>query len=552
MVTSAARSPDPDAPGAPGAPVLAEVVARLGERVVDVQHLGVEPEPAVSPAGWCTVGACAMLLGLGLLVAGVSADRAAAEDRSLAVDAAVEATPPARGPGPAGVGALLLLLGVIPLVIGVRPRAVPRDRYMIGEGPDVHLPVALAPGAGEGVALVRALERQIVLGLVPGLTGQIRDGERSTELAELLAQGRSSYALPPGATCEAQLGALRFTVRAVERAALEPARRPLDRLYFASNLGALALIGGALLLGEPRRAGELEVEEVAASRERAVRYLSELPTPPPPAALPPPAPKDRSPRPAAKPEAPPPPPTVDTLATEVSDDAAKIAPKGARRGISNDYSFARTAGFLDDAAFNDSVRGVQADAQEGMLGYDNEADKKMWAAVLAAPVIDRPFGGLTLAETERGGGLHDERPAPAKGPAKRVELDALARPAGPSAEARRLARRIVTMDFERPSVRGEGLDPDTAQDAVRKHEAGLHRCFKEAVGYNEQHGTIIMVIKVNGAGKVTDARLDFGSSRLGDIGPCLTRTVRGWKFPAPHDRQPVAIVIQGEFSVKDY
>jgi hypothetical protein len=544
MVTPEPRSP------VPGAPVLAEVVARMGERVVDVQHLGVEPEPAVSPAGWCTIGACAMVLGLGLLVAGVAAGPPPVDPT---VDAALEPAPPARG-GPAGLGFLLLLLGVIPVVIGLRPRAVPRDRYMIGEGPDVHLPVAL-PGARDGLALVRALERQVILGLVPGMTGEIRDGEQRTALVDLLAQGRSSYALPAGATCEAELGGLRFTVQATERAALEPAKRSLDRLYFASNLGALALIGGALLLGEPREAGELAVEEVAASRERAVRYLTDVPPPPPPppSIAPPPVPRDRPSRTAEKPPPPPPQPTIDTLATEVVDDGkAQIVPKGTKRGIRDDFDYARTAGFLNDPAFNESVERATADAQEGLLKYDNEADHKMWAAVLAAPVIDRPFGGLTLAETERGGGLHDDRPKPAKAPAKRIEIDANAKPEGPSAEARALARRIVKIDFARPYVRGEGLDPDTVQAGVRKHEVGLRNCFKAAVGFTDKVGTIFLKLKVSGRGKVTSATIDFSGARLGAIGACIEKDARGWKFPEPHDRQPVAIVIEGLFSVKDY
>lgn len=546
-------TPDPRSP-VPGAPVLAEVVARLGDRVVDVQHLGVEPEPTISPAGWCTVGACAMVLGLGLLVAGVAAGPPAVDPAiDPTVDAALEPTAPARS-GPAGLGFLLLLLGVVPVMIGVRPRTVPRDRYMIGEGPDVHLPVAL-PGARDGLALVRALERQVILGLVPGMTGEIVDGEQRTALADLLAQGRSSYALPTGATCEAALGELRFTVQAVERAALEPARRPIDRLYLVSNLGALALVGGALLLGEPREAGELEVEEVAASRERAVRYLTDVPPPPPPPpnVAPPPVPRDRPAQSAEKPPPPPPAPTIDTLAVEAVDDGkAQIVPKGTRRGIRNDFDYARTAGFLNDPAFNESVERATASAQEGLLGYDNEADRKMWAAVLAAPPIDRPFGGLTLAETERGGGLHDDRPRPDKAPAKRVDIDALGRPEGASAEARALARRIVKIQFERPYVQGEGLDPDTAQKSVRKHEVGLRNCFKAAVGFTDKVGTILLKLKISGRGKVTSASVDFSGSQLGEIARCIEKDARGWKFAEPHDRLPVAVVIEGLFSVKDY
>lgn len=546
--TSGAATPAPAAPAPVVGPVLAEVVARLGERVIDVQHLGVEPDPAVSPAGWCTLGGCAIALGLGLMIAG-RPEPPAPVDPTIEIDS--EAPAPTRG-GASGIGFLLLLLGVVPLTIGLRPRPVPRDRYMIGEGPGVHLPIAL-PGARDGLALVRALERQIVLGLVPGMTGQIDGGETPVLLADLLAQGRSSYALPAGARCEAELGGVRFEIQPVDRAALEPAKRSFDRLYAASNLGALALIGGVLLLGDIRAPGELDVEEVSASRERAVRYLTDTPPPPPPV-LQPPVPRDR-PQPAKaaapKPSAPPP-PTIDTLATEVADPTVARVPKGTRRGISNDFSYARTAGFLNDPAFNESVERNQAAAQEGLLGYDNEADRAMWGAVLAAKPIDRPFGGLELAETERGGGLHDDRPKPAKAPGKHITIDMDARPPPPTEEQRKLARRIVKIEFERPYVQGDGVTPEDAQVRVRKQSGDLSRCFKEAVGFTNRVGTIYLVIKVGMKGRVSDARLDFGGEQLGDIGPCLAKAVRRWTFDPPVDRKPFAIVVEGLFSTKDY
>lgn len=535
-------------------PVLAEVIARHGQRIVDVQHIGVEPEPAVGPAGWFTVGGCALVLGLGLMISGVRAEPPPAVDAAL-TEAAEQPAPttPARG-GAAGLGALLILLGVVPLVLGMsRARAVPRDRYTIGEGHAVHLAVPMPAGCErEGVPLVRALEHQLVLGLVPGMTGELRDGERTLELADLIAQGRSSYALPAGARCEAVFGPLRFEIHAVERAHLEPARRPLDRLYWLSNLGVVAALGGLFLLGETRAPGVLELEEFSERRVRATAYLTALPPPPPPQKPPAPAPKDRPAPRAAEPSRPataPPPATVDTLAVDVAI-AEKNVPKGTRRGIRNDYDFARTAGFLDDPGFNDAVGKATADAQEGLLGYDTDEDRKMWAAVLAAPVIDRPFGGLELAPTERGGGVHDDRPRPAKA-ARNIEIDLGKRPAGATAEQRALARRIVKLTYATPNVKGD-LSPQMVQEAVRKQEEGLRRCFKEAVGTADRVGTIYLKLKTNGSGRVTQANLDFGGAQLGDIGPCLNKAAGAWKFPAPLDNQPMTIILEALYSARSY
>ncbi|HEY0136299.1 MAG TPA: hypothetical protein VGB85_19575 [Nannocystis sp.] len=527
--------------------VLAEVVAHFGERVVDIQHVGVEPEPRVPAAGWYTLGACAMVLGLGLVMTSLpDAPRIEPTDTE-----AVDAPAPAPGPGAAGLGALLVLLGVVPLVIAARSQHVPRDRYVIGEGPDVHLPVALPPGATQaGVPLVRALERQIVLGLVPGMTGELHDGAQTTAVADLVAQGRSSYALPADARADLRLGDLRFTVQAVERAAFVPKRGRLDRLYMLSNAGALAALGALLLLGEPST-GELEIEEQSARRLLAVQYLTDVPPPPPPPpAVAPPVPRDRPSSAPPKPAAPPPAPsTVDELAVEVTGPA-QIVPRGTRRGIRDDHSYARVAGVLNDAEFNASIQRATADTQEGLLGYDNEADRAMWVAVRDAPVINRPLGGLELAETERGGGLHDDRPKPTKAPGKNVEIDMYAKRTPPSAAAIAAARRVVTIELETPNVVGE-LTPLTIRESLRKQADGLKRCFRETVDNAERVGHVVLMLKVAGAGKVTSAQLKWGSTQLGPIGPCITRIASTWKFPATLDRMPASIVVEVVYSAKD-
>ena len=538
--------------------VVAEVITTYGDRTLDVRHLASEPEPAVPAAAWTTIGACAIVLGLGLALASLSA--AAPPPIADEIADLAELTAPARGGPGLGLGALLILLGIIPIVVGATGRPVPRDRYIVGEGPDVHLPFPMPPGSQRaGLPLVRALERQIVLGLFPGLTGELRDGPRTLLLADLVAQGRSSYALPPGAHCDAVLGELRVHIEAVDPAAFVPARRPLDRLYLVSNLGAGAILGLTLLLGETGTTAELELEEDALHRDIAVRYLRELPPPPPPPDLPP-APKDRpsvatrpsTPSAATPPSAASPPPAGDPLlAIDAEAIAAKNVPKLNRRGRPVEYDYARTAGFLNDSEFIEGAQKFAAQTQEGLLGYDNEEDRKMWAAVLAAPVIDRPFGGLTLAETERGGGLHDDRPKPAKAPAKTVTIDMYAKKPPPSAEARALARRMVEIDFTSPHVIGE-LSPESISDELRRHTGELGRCFKQEVGTADRVGTIFLTLKLNGDGTTRKARVAFSGAQLGDIQPCLEKAARAWKFTPSIDRAPVSIAVEASFSARTF
>jgi len=566
VVTSPA--PAPDDPPAPAtdealpapvtetpASILGEVVVRLGERVLDVQHVGQRPEPAISSAGLFTLGACAAGLGLWLVasdIAAVADESAAAATTASTEDPAVVRSEPTRG-GAAGLGALLILLGVIPAALAAgRSRPVPTDRYMIGEGPAVNLPIALPAGLdGAGIPLLLALERQLILGLVPGMSGEIHHGDEALALADLVAQGRRSYALPAGARCDIALGLLRFEIQAVAPEPHIAARRPLDRLYWASNLGALTLIGGLLWIAEPPATGELEVEEVALHRARALQFLGDIPPPKHPPKPPPEpvsVPKARPEKPAASRPAPAPAPPE--LAVIEADTTAPIAPKGMRRGIRRDFEVGYT--MLADEGL-DAIHGNDiANTQESLLAFrDSAEDRQMWADVLAAPVISRPLGGLELAETERGGGVHDDRPRPKKAPGKSITIDALAKGKSASAEERALARRVFKITFETPFVRGE-LSTREVQDGVRQQEGGLRRCFKEAVGTSDRVGTVIFRLQIAGTGRVSSASLDYGGEKLGDIGPCVARVARAWRFPPTLDHQPATAIIEAIFSARTH
>ena len=160
-----------DAPATPGhdsprpldpAPLVAEITTRLGDRTLDVRHLSVTADPPIPPAAWTALGGCAIALGLGIALASLPSAAPAPIDELAAPGLTADAEPPApvrRGPG-LGLGALLILLGVVPVVVGATARSVPRDRYIVGEGPDVHLPFPMPPGSQRaGLPLVRALER---------------------------------------------------------------------------------------------------------------------------------------------------------------------------------------------------------------------------------------------------------------------------------------------------------------------------------------------------------------------------------------------------------
>lgn len=434
-------------------------------------------------------------------------------------------------------------------------RHVTGGRYEIGEGPDVHLTVQLPPGVDRaGIPLVIALADQAVLGLAPGMTGELVHAEQTVQIADLVAQGRRSTALPRGATCELVLGGLRFTITLVEPAAFTAERRPLDRLYWASNALSLLLLGGLVLLGEPRPPGELTVEELTASRERAARLLSELPPPPEPEHPRPrpvttPVLKTRSttpPAPAPAP-APSPPPTTSLLELPAEPGALPTVAKAGRRGISNDHAEARSAGILGDEGFNNSVAEFTASAQEGLLAYKNDAaDTAFWNGVAGAGPRGPRLGGLDLADTERGGGARGDRKPTSKAPVKMISMSSTGGPP-PSADERAEARRVISVDFERPAVQGE-LHPLTVQTELRRQQLGLTSCYRKVTGTEDRAGHVMFRLKVGNTGRVTSASLEHGSKGVDGIGPCLLDAARTWKFTAPLDGKPAEIVVEAALS----
>lgn len=427
--------------------------------------------------------------------------------------------------------------------------AVPGDRYVVGEGPAVQLAVAMPAGSERaGVALVRVHDGQISIALFPGLTGELRDGAEVVALEALVARGHSSCTLPPAASCEARLGGVHIHVRAVEAAALVRERRPIDRLYLASNVGALGLLAVVLAGGDAGRAEPLEREEVG--RALAVRYLRELPSPPP-------RPErpvlrdmsgDRGPAPARPSVQAAAPRAVAPPARPGGSGPALHAPPLTRRGRPLALERAREAGVLGDGAFIKGTRVTGASAQEGLLHYDNAADAEVWAGL--ANTTSRPTAGLGLAGSERGGGVHGEAARPAVA-GRKIAVDVYARQPAPGAGARALARRMVDVEFELPHVIGE-LSPRTVQEDLQAYRGDLVRCFKRSVGVADRVGTIFLRLELRGDGGMARARLDYSGSQLGAIEDCIVGAAKGWQFTPPIDRQPARIAVEANFSPRSY
>jgi len=109
----------------------------------------------------------------------------------------------------------------------------------------------------------------------------------------------------------------------------------------------------------------------------------------------------------------------------------------------------------------------------------------------------------------------------------------------------------VSIALETPNVVGQ-LSPRTVLEHLREQADGLKRCFRDTVDDTERVGHVLLMLKVEGDGKVRKATLKWGATQLGPIGPCLTRVAGAWKFPATLDRKPASIVVEAVYSAKDY
>lgn len=545
---------------APAPPPVVEIVARFRGRIVDVQHVRWAEPPAVAAGAWLAGGCSLLLLGAALFALGQS---------HLAAEAACAAPPCPAPTGGSSLGALLVALAVPPLALSfVRWRDRPRTTYTIGESPAADLAVPLR----DDVPLVIALEDNVVLGLPPGARGTIT-GPGGLDIAEATAQGRRSVALKDGASAHIELGELTFDIARVAAERPERDRWHIDRLTGITHAATAVLLGSWFLSLEPAPPGDLERAD-SERFERVARYLTSIPstttpTPPPeirPARIaPPPRPTPKT-LPTPHPDLPPPPEealdplAVPTNAAEAMPDAAALPPTGRRNKssptrVDSDFDFDRVAGFLDNEGFRGATDDFTVEMRVGQRAYaDNTVDRQAWAELTSGPPrMSKHFGGLDLAETERGGGVHDERPKPAPKPSNMVTLAATkSRVPPPTAEEMKKIRRLVTLEIDPPTVTDEsGVDAHAVHTYARKHADELRACYEKQLDLDDTtNGVMQLQLRLDAQGKVTRAWVDWGTLSIESIDKCLIAALRRWKIDT-YRPEPSRVVLHWDFSVRN-
>jgi TonB family protein len=262
-----------------------EVVARYRDHVIDVRHLGQIQARSGRASAMIGAGAFMVLAGAALFARDVAQDWDAHGEAAAAAREAGRPLPADPGTGLGGLGMLIALAGLIPLVGGtLRSRDRDERRYTIGEGEDATLaaPTDGLPDSAAFPLVVGAPESPVVM-FTRSMAGEATIDGRATSLAELASSGRAvaqgdtfALPLPDGASCRVDHGALSFSIRQVA-AARAPARRgAADRPFWIANAATLSVVGSLTVLAHmvPEDALAMGLEEQIAEN-RFVGYMSQ-------------------------------------------------------------------------------------------------------------------------------------------------------------------------------------------------------------------------------------------------------------------------------------
>jgi TonB family protein len=399
-------------------------------------------------------------------------------------------------------------------------------RYTIGEGPAVHLPIALAGCEAQGsFTLVEAAGAAIRLRLHAAMTGTLRRGGAEVPVVSLVAAGELVHLLVPGESATLQVAGVEVSLRVEAATPVQRFRAELDRPLWLAQAGAMALLGVLMVIvhhGEPTTtAPGFDDPEVQAN---LIRYL----TPRDEAATPvrEPGPVAAASVVTARPVAP-----VTEVATPVAEVAEVAATGPSGQGLED---MARRSGIFSVGDFLAAIEAGHKDARASMARYAVFAgETAVWAAEAAKAPIDR---GLELVGTGRqGGGLArevvdidvgliaqlDEHGKRRWGGGKRAAKEAfVARDPAPAPEHR--SSVVWTASVGRDLIRG----------VVNRHKPEVRQCFREGLTRDpELRGEVEVAFTIQGDGSVAYPTIARSTVNDRAVDACVTEAVKRWRFP---------------------
>ncbi len=528
---------------------VAEVIARYGGTVLDVQHVGqVRSRRGQAPA-LLALGGLMLLGGASIVASEVSQDWDAHQEATAFAQASGRVAPEAPGSGLGGLGIGLALLGLVPLGLGaVRRNDVGLDRYTVGEGHEASFHVA-ADGLPEGSAfpLVAKHGEDYVLRFTPQMRGHVTlNGERH-ELEALVRAGRvgtsgSAYALPlpRGAEAHVEHGSVTYRVASVTGGKAIAKRGETDKPFWIYNAASGAVLGGLLAAVHliPEEALNMNMDELVAEN----RYVGYMQQP------------DLEKEPEVQPIVPeanqedtggkgerhkgaegkmgnPKTPTKSGL-------YAMKGPKTAVPTMARDFDpemKARNTGILglieqESGHFLSSPYGAFA------VGTD---DSDVWGGLTGTEIADaHGLGGMGNIGTGRGGGGNGE------GTIGLGNVGLLGKGGG-GGDRVGYGRGSGTGHSQRvpkgPEIRqgkakidGNSVDKDVIRRIIRNHHNEIRHCYNEGLAKDPRlQGRVAVMFTIGPTGLVPSAAVTENTMGDRNVANCVAAAVRRWKFPKP-------------------
>ncbi|MEM7154681.1 MAG: TonB family protein [Myxococcota bacterium] len=544
---------------------VAEVIASYGGTVLDVRHVGqVRNRRRQAPAMFA-VGAMMLLAGAGVLANEVNQDwesYQAARDEAATLG---RAAPEAPGTGLGGLGIGLALLGLVPFGLGMARRDdVGLEKYTLGETHDAtfHVPTEGLPGSDEAFALVSRHGDDYLLRFTPEMKGEVTIGGQRMDLAELASSGRagmagSSYAfpLPSGAKARVEHAGVSYQISSVPKGRAMAGRSETDKPFWAYNAASFGVLGGLLALVHliPEDALSMSVDELTAEN-RYVGYMNQ---------------PDLTPEPE---------PEEEIVPTEVADDKggegkrhagdegkmgkpsaetksglyAIKGPKNAMPTMARDFDpemAARQAGIL---GMMESNSGHFIASPYGSIASGNDEDD-IWGG-LTGTEVGTAFGvgGMGVIGTGRGGGGNGE------GTIGLGQVGTIGRGGGGGGLAGYgrgsgigfggKTKRAPKIRRGKAKISGV-IDKDIIRRIVRNHHNEVRHCYNQGLAKDPNlRGRVAVMFTIGPRGTVPTAAVT--ESTLGDanVGRCVAKSVKRWKFPKPSSGGSAMVTYPFSFS----
>lgn len=549
----------PHDPGLPDVEIddgtsVAEVIASYGGTVLDVQHVGQARTRRKMAPALIGAGALMTIAGAALFATEVGQDWDAHHEAVATAQLEGRPAPEAPGHGLGTLGAMLALLGLVPMMHGVsrRETTIVGD-YTVGEANGASFPLAGA-GLPEAAAfpLVRTVEGQQVLGFASTMEGEVAFAGQRMSLHELAQTGRAratgagafELPIPRGARCRLQLGEATFLVSSVAPGRVIASRAEADKPFWAFTGASLAVLGGLLGLSQMIPEDELgmDLDELMASN-RFVGYIQQPDLTPEPEPIDEESEQTEEPggqgERASGPEGKMGDPTDKNQNRAYAMKKRPNTPQGLARNFSPDRE-ASEAGIL--GIMKDEPTSIFASA-EGTFASGTH-DEDVWGN-LQGSEIGSAYGaaGMGLLGTGRGGGgtgqgigMGDvgligwgsgggDGRSTGRGGGLRYGRDGTG---FDGRQKRKPAVRIAT------GVTNGALDKDLIRRVVRAHINEVRHCYNQGLSKDPNlAGRVAVQFQITGTGKVAAAVAVASASTLDDVSVqrCVAKAVRRWSFP---------------------